>query len=229
CMSHTAFVSVLVEAIGAAIASPPAHFPAGEESEQYLAHYGLQSKKYLAVHAGARMAIKRWPLQRYADLVESLRTQIALPIIFLSDEPLPPEIVEQLRPDEHIIVAAGKVDVAVFDAVISHALIFVGNDTGPKHLAAVRGVFTISVHMGQVNWNEWGQDGEGLIISRRVPCVGCGIEDPSECGKEMACLTQIQSTDVVEVVVKAYAKLRDNLASLAPESAPDHPTARTEA
>ncbi len=95
---------------------------------------------------------------------------------------------------------AGRTEFEVFDALISNAAVFIGNDTGPKHLASMRGVKTVSVHMNQVNWNEWGQDGEGLIVSKRIPCCGCGIEDPSECGKAMACLDGLTPRELADTV-----------------------------
>src|SRR3546814_2933131 len=60
-------------------------------------------------------------------------------------------------------------DIDEFDAVLSNAKIMVGNDSGPKHLAATRGVPTVSVHIDRLNWNEWGQHGTGNILSKRVP------------------------------------------------------------
>src|SRR3546814_5924039 len=58
-------------------------------------------------------------------------------------------------------------DIDEFDAVLSNAKIMVGNDSGPKHLAATRGVPTVSVHIDRLNWNEWGQHGTGTILSKR--------------------------------------------------------------
>jgi hypothetical protein len=56
--------------------------------------------------------------------------------------------------------------------------------------------------MGAVNWNEWGQDGSGVIITRRVPCYGCGIEAIEECGKDRACLVGITPEEVMREVLR---------------------------
>ena len=74
------------------------------------------------------------------------------------------------------------------DALLSRCAVFVGNDTGPKHMAALRGAPVVSIHMGAVPWQEWGQDGSGFIVTRRAPCYGCGIEDVADCGKGLPCL-----------------------------------------
>ena len=58
----------------------------------------------------------------------------------------------------------------------------------------------VSLHMGQVNWDEWGQEGNGLILSRRVPCCGCGIEDVEDCGRDLACLVNITPEEAFSAV-----------------------------
>ena len=88
------------------------------------------------------------------------------------------------------------------DALVSFCAVFVGNDTGPKHLASVRGAPVVSVHMGAVNWREWGQE-SGFIVTRRTPCYGCGIEQIEDCGKGLPCLVNITVEDVFGAVEQA--------------------------
>jgi ADP-heptose:LPS heptosyltransferase/tetratricopeptide (TPR) repeat protein len=206
-ISHTAMVNALVEAIGAAVAPPPERFAPPESSRFHLARYDLQPNAYVAIHSGARLQIKRWPIEDYVELAQLIRERTKRPVVFIADAALPAAAGEALRQDEGVTLFEGPMPFEVLDAVVGNARLFIGNDTGPKHLAAVRGVFTVSVHMGQVNWNEWGQDGEGVIVSRRVPCCGCGVEDVTECGKALACLTQIRPDAVADVVVDALKQI----------------------
>src|SRR3546814_1176968 len=76
----------------------------------------------------------------------------------------------------------------------------VGNDSGPKHLAATRGVPTVSVHIDRLNWNEWGQHGTGTILSKRVPCTGCVLNDVQLCGREAVCVRSITVEEVWQAV-----------------------------
>ena len=85
---------------------------------------------------------------------------------------------------------------------------FVGNDTGPKHLASVRGVPVVSIHMGAVNWREWGQE-FGFIVTRRTPCYGCGIEHIEDCGKGLPCLVNITVEDVFGAVEQALMSTQE--------------------
>ena len=84
-----------------------------------------------------------------------------------------------------------------FDALLSFCTVFAGNDSGPKHLASLRGVRVVSIHSARVNWNDWGQELGGSIISRKVPCGGCQIYyEDNECGKDAVCITKITAEEV---------------------------------
>ena len=61
----------------------------------------------------------------------------------------------------------------------------------------------MSVQTARNNWVEWGQDSSGCIITRRVPCAGCLIQndqEAQECGREFVCLTAITPDEVFGAV-----------------------------
>ena len=59
----------------------------------------------------------------------------------------------------------------------------------------------VSLHSSRINWNEWGQELTGSIVSRKVPCAGCAIfHDEDECGKGFTCITRITAEEVFEAV-----------------------------
>jgi ADP-heptose:LPS heptosyltransferase len=199
-VSHTAMIGAFVEALATMFKQPPPRFPAAPALTRHLEPLGLKPQDYIAIHVGARLAIKRWPLGHYIALAGLLRAETGRDIVMFSDDPVPDDRMAAIDEIGGIQLKAGRTEFEVFDALVSNAAVFIGNDTGPKHLAAMRGVKTVSVHMNQVNWNEWGQDGEGLIVSKRIPCCGCGIEDPSECGKAMACLDGLTPRELADAV-----------------------------
>jgi ADP-heptose:LPS heptosyltransferase len=89
-----------------------------------------------------------------------------------------------------------------FDALLSFCAVFVGNDSGPSHLASLRGAGVVNLFLARHNWNEWGHENRGYIISRKVPCAGCGVYfDPEECGKGFACIVNISPKEVFASVM----------------------------
>jgi ADP-heptose:LPS heptosyltransferase len=162
-----------------------------------LSDYGIgNGDRYAVIHAGARLAYTRWP--HFDALVAMLLAQTDLKLILFSDDDATTEkIVAAARGSDRLQIIAGQLPFAHFDALLSHCALFVGNDSGPKHLAALRGVQVVSLHMARLNWSEWGQEVSGRIVSRRVPCAGCGIGmDGEDCGKDFACLRQIRPEEV---------------------------------
>jgi len=162
-----------------------------------LAERGItREDRYAVIHAGARLAYTRWP--HFDRLVAMLLAQTDLKILLFSDdEAVTQGILAAAAGSDRLQVITGQIPFAHFDALLSHCALFVGNDSGPKHLAALRGAPVVSLHMARLNWSEWGQEVSGRIVSRRVPCAGCGIGlDGEDCGKDFACLRHIRPEEV---------------------------------
>lgn len=195
-VSHAKTVSMLIEAM--AIAAQPAmqNVPSVELGAAILSGYGLEHGKYVVLHTGSRHPINRWPLQQYVELARRLLEKTILQVVmFFDDADSKSKVASQIVQDG--LHLCDKMPPASFDAILSSAGLVIANDSGPKHLAAVRGVPTVSLHVGRLNWNEWGQDGSGVIVSKRVPCAGCALNDVVLCGKEALCLTSITVEEVL--------------------------------
>jgi len=162
-----------------------------------LESYGIaDGDRYAVIHAGARLAYTRWPhFDRLAAMLLE-RTELKI-LLFSDDEATTQKIVAAAGGSDRLKVVTGQLPFAHFDALLAHCALFVGNDSGPKHLAALRGAPVVSLHMARLNWSEWGQEISGRIVSRRVPCAGCGIGLHGEdCGKDFACLRHIRPEEV---------------------------------
>jgi ADP-heptose:LPS heptosyltransferase len=194
-LSHAATVLTLVEALAVAMAPARQVVPRLAASADVLAAHGLAVGQYVVLHTGARHPINRWPSERFFELAARLTAETSLRVVIFADGP-------GAAPDDQVLVL-GTLDPDAFDAILSGARLMVGNDSGPKHLAATRGVPTVSVHVGRLNWNEWGQDGRGTILSKRVPCTGCGLNDIQLCGRDAVCIRSI-TVDEVMAAVRRY-------------------------
>ncbi len=175
---------------GAVVAPPP-------DAADRLATYGLTAGNYLVIHAGGRFRFTRWP--HYPALVRQLLAEVVHDlVIFGPRDDVPPDVLE----DPRIQVIDRELAFADFDAILAAAAAFVGNDSGPKHLAALRGAPVVSLHSARVDRREWGQTQTGLVISRRLPCAGCSLHawQEDECGRDYACINDIKLDEVVAAV-----------------------------
>jgi ADP-heptose:LPS heptosyltransferase len=195
-ISHAAYPMLMVQAAILALRPDYAHISPSPNSIIYLKEYNILPKNYIVVHSGARNLLARWPQENFMALATKIADH-GENVVFFADEELSSPLAANFNLNR-IQVFCGGMSYEQFDAIISHARVYIGNDTGPKHLAAMRNVPVVSIHAARSNWSEWGQVDSGCIISRRVPCAGCGIETKNECGRDLACLNNISVEEVFD-------------------------------
>lgn len=203
-LSQGAMIRSLLEAVSIAASADAPIMSGRAAAEETLRDLDLKFGNYVLLHSGARTESRKWPIEKYLELAGRVISERHLPVVFFADaedrklvETELQKLGDKFRPMFHLA------SFEAFDQVLSGAAVFVGNDSGPKHLAAYRGVPTVSLHMGAVPWEEWGQEAAGVIMSRWVPCIGCGIELNRECGRGIPCLTDIKAIEVAEQVFRA--------------------------
>lgn len=200
--SQSQKVLALVEGLAALLESPAQVVRRGDLDRARLASYGIgPDDRFAVLHTGARLAYSRWPHFETLAALLLERTDLKLLILF-DDRDGDPGFAAPAGADDRLRLIRGQLPFDDFDAMLSFCAAFVGNDSGPKHLAALRGANVVSIHMARLNWNEWGQEISGSIVSRRVPCAGCAIaHEPEECGKDFACLRHIRPEEVLGAVL----------------------------
>jgi ADP-heptose:LPS heptosyltransferase len=168
-----------------------------------LEPYGLAAEdRYAVLHTGARLKFSQWP--HYDKLASMILDETDLKVVLMTDDPL---MRHRLAPEvaacDRFRLLDERLPFDDFDALLSFCTVFVGNDSGPSHLASLRGANVVNLFLARQNWNEWGHENRGYIISRRVPCAGCNIYyDPEECGKGFACIVNISPEEVFRTVME---------------------------
>ena len=214
-MRHSARTLALVEILALWLDSGAKVVRRKDLSRSLLAPYGLaEDEDYIVLHSDARIKFTRWP--HYAELAAEIVHKLGKKVVLFAESEalkgtLPPDAVKSGQ----IIYISQALPFDQFDALLSFCSVFVGNDSGPKHLAALRGAQVVSIHSSRIGWSEWGQEQTGVVISRQVPCAGCSVHyDPEECGQGVACVTKITVPEVFGEVKKLLA-LNANLVSSA--------------
>jgi ADP-heptose:LPS heptosyltransferase/tetratricopeptide (TPR) repeat protein len=203
-MPHASMPLALVEVLGSMAGHQAFALSNPHVDRQSLQALGLgDGRRFAVLHTGARTASRKWPIRNFVELARMMSQKVDLHTVFLVDHGADlGDVTGEELPRANFQMIVGNLTFEKLDALLTHCSIFIGNDTGPKHLAALRGAPVVSLHLGAVNWNEWGQDGSGVIMTRRVPCYGCGIEAIEECGKDRACLVDITPDEVLREVLK---------------------------
>jgi heptosyltransferase-2 len=92
----------------------------------------------IIIHTGARRATRIWPLERYAGLVRRLRDQRRHVRVLCDPEQRDFWLARRER-----VTVPGPVGELI--TLISRAAVFIGNDSGPGHIAALAGVPTFTI------------------------------------------------------------------------------------
>jgi len=124
-----------------------------------LAEKGLNPQQpYAVIHPAAPRFPKRWPVEKFAAVARWLRERYGLiPVIVLdsNDYELGNAIRERFSPPQ---VVLDSLSLGQLIAVIAGARLFLGNDSGPAHLAAAAGCPTVVIFGASdaVVWRPWG-------------------------------------------------------------------------
>ncbi|WP_162875491.1 glycosyltransferase family 9 protein [Sphingomonas crusticola] len=200
---HTNKLLGLVEWLASMLRSETNLLPLSDPDHNLLSDFGLSPRdRFVVLHDGARLKFSRWPY--YRDLAQRLLEKTDLRVVWVTDEADTRETLSaDLLGSPRFTLVDKRPSFDAFDTLLASCAVLVGNDSGPKHLASLRGAKVVSVHMARNNWNEWGQENDGYIISRKVPCAGCLIHhDPEECGKDFVCIRGITPEEVMGAVLK---------------------------
>lgn len=201
--SHSTKVLALVEALGAILANHAPVIRRDDLAPEQLLGLGLSpGDRFVLLHTGARLKFSHWPY--YAELAAALLDRTNLKVVMISDDPSARgRLSKNLLASDRFLLIDRRLGFDDFDALISFAAVVVGNDSGPKHLAGLRGTPVVTLFTARINWTEWGQEEVGKIITRRIPCQGCAIfHDPEECGKDFACIRDIRVDEVLDTVLQ---------------------------
>jgi heptosyltransferase I len=162
---------------------------------------------FVAVIPGARWDTKRWPLDRYTEIVRRLlKSDHAVALLGSPDEkPLCDQIQSSLKcsttPSASLCNLAGQTDLPTLIALLSRARLVIGNDSGPLHIAAALGVPLVALY-GPTDPRFVGPHGQlAQVLRHDVPCHPCRLK---ECDHH-SCMNGLPVEDVWEKVRASLA------------------------
>lgn len=140
-----------------------------------LAHADGTDVRWIAVHPGSRAPSHRWPVERFAQVADHLACRHDARIILLGgrgEEPLAAAVAAHMRTPAHNL--AGRTSLGGLAALIEAASLYIGNDTGPSHLAVAVGTPSVTI-FGPVDPCRWAPlDRQRHPIAQLpAPCSPC--------------------------------------------------------
>ena len=171
-------------------------------SDFLTAHQIGRDRPLIAIHPGSPIALKRWLPERYAELADGLIARKGARILFVGVKDEIQIITEiQARMREESINIAGKTTLTQLASILHTCSVFIGNDSGPMHLAAAVGIPTIGLY-GPGDPTRFGPVGEKCqTIRMKLDCPPCS--GPICRFKADGCMSKIQVTDVIQTLKAA--------------------------
>ncbi|MCE5271954.1 glycosyltransferase family 9 protein [bacterium] len=181
--------------------------------ESCLAATGLSPETCpVALHPGSGAAKRNWPAERFAALADRVAEESGAPVVILGgaartydgvDESALAARVESLMRTPALNLA-GKLGLAGLVALLRRCRLFIGNNSGPAHLAAaVAGTPCLLVWAPR---NEWAWRPVGSRVELVFETLDCSPACPlNQCGHMQDCLERVSVESVFARYLDCFA------------------------
>jgi ADP-heptose:LPS heptosyltransferase len=174
---------------------------AARATRELLPALGIRpGDRWVVLHPGASAPSRRYPLDAFATVVRALVEEHGVRVV-LAGGAEDMEAIGRLRAaaGPGAVPFAGVLDVAHLAALLALAPVFVGNNSGPAHLAAAVGTPVVDLYaLTNLQHAPWGVPSR--VLAHDVPCKGCR---KSVCPVgHHGCLRGVPPVSVVDAVLE---------------------------
>jgi ADP-heptose:LPS heptosyltransferase len=103
--------------------------------------------KYVLMHLGARDEARRWPIDRYAEVITHINKTYSIPCLLVGgpeDKDINNQCLALVKSKTNLNVV-GEFNLLEYAALCETASLFIGNESGPLHIAAAQNIPTIAL------------------------------------------------------------------------------------
>lgn len=177
------------------LSTPTTQMPLSRKEKQLLA-----AKAYVCIHPAAGTKMRQWPADRFAELIEVIVERNGCNAVLVGsrgDKEIADAVQGRIVLEHNLLNLAGRLNLEGLKLLLAGSILFIGNNSGPQHIAAALGVPTIGIHSGVVDAREWAPLGPtAMAIRRGMSCSPCYLERAADCPRGVACLSQLEVVDV---------------------------------
>lgn len=150
------------------------------DAVRWLESRSLAAGSYVVCFPGAdvNVSVKRWPAPNFARAIDSLRRQ-GYSVLLLgssAEEKELADIADALEGERVPVFCGNKTNLLLAIAIVSKAKAYLGNDTGPMHVAQAFGVPGVAIFSGGF-WPRYAPWAAGSVaMVHPLPCFGCSYD-----------------------------------------------------
>ncbi len=160
---------------------PPLYYTPPAPDQAWARHYVQQhaaEQDLIVIHPGTGGASKHWLASHWAAVARALSQLDGVRLLLTGgagEVALVQELAAQVQPAP--LVLAGKTSIGQLAALLAHATLVLGVDSGPLHLAVSQGV--PSLHLfgpsDPQRFGPWGDPLRHVVLHADLPCRPCGV------------------------------------------------------
>ena len=161
-----------------------------------------ENQPLVAVHPGSRWASKRWPAERYVELIDRLALLSKARVILTGSDRERP-LCEQIQraAKSKPFVAAGRTSLNEMAALMRRSRVLVGGDTAPLHMAAAAGTPVVALFGSTDPLRHAPPAARKKILKTELACSPCYHSTcPRGGAGHMECMKRITVDDVADAV-----------------------------
>ncbi|MBZ9674710.1 glycosyltransferase family 9 protein [Mesorhizobium sp. ES1-1] len=178
-----------------------------------LQKHDVQPRAFIAVHAGASFEGRRWQPERFAAAIRDIVGETGLNVVLVGgpeEGPLAEQIIALTGLP--LVNLVGQLSLESLLAVLKQARLFLGNESGPMHMAAAAGTPVVGLY-GYTSPIRWGPLGvRSIALQPSMPCVCIA---PDKCStissSKVCCVWRVEVPPVVEAVRQLLSDTEQNL------------------
>jgi heptosyltransferase-3 len=127
----------------------------------------FEEQLFILIHPGGRLSNKRWPVLHFAEFITKLAEKISYPIVLVcgpGEQVWTADLAKDLPQGRSLFLPS--LTLGEFMALAKRAKLFVGNDSGPMHLAAASGCPVLALFgTDSTRWRPLGRESD--VIENR--------------------------------------------------------------
>ncbi|TPI61333.1 glycosyltransferase family 9 protein [Mesorhizobium sp. B3-1-7] len=173
-----------------------------------LDKFYLRPNAFVAVHAGASFPGRRWQPERFAAAIDRISAETGLDVALVGS-PDENEVIEKIlaAAKTPIVNLVGALPLDTLPALFKQARLFLGNDSGPMHMAAAVGTPVVGLFglQSPVHWGPVGVPSIAVRPAMPCDCIGgdlCERPDPNKA----CCAWRLEVDTVVDAVLQLLAR-----------------------
>lgn len=178
-----------------------------EQVKRILSEHLTPRQRYLVIHPGAGTPIKQWGAKNWALVADRLAHKLDAVVAFTGVESEYRQVFPILKAMKApAIPLLGEFSIGQLAALYEKAVVVLGPDTGPLHLATASGAPTVHLFgpADPAQFGAWGSPSRQVMVTSSIGCRPCRVLDWSgDDPDNHPCIRDIAPLRVVEAAVKA--------------------------